>query len=100
MTASLPACDRTDRRTVPVSTYMMVGAGSPCAKIVVPCGCSVRCVWTPLHVIGGVSAGGGVRMDLLIDFATKSTSEGPCGPRPVPCWLAAAGEYHARPIMA
>ena len=29
MTASLPACDNTDSRTVPSSTYMTLVAGSP-----------------------------------------------------------------------
>ena len=34
-TASFPACDKTDSRTAPFSTYMTLVAGSPWAKIVV-----------------------------------------------------------------
>ena len=43
MTASFPACDNTDNRTVPCATYMTLSAGSPWVKIGAPASYSVHC---------------------------------------------------------
>src|SRR5688572_27891744 len=57
-TASLPACDNTDTRTAPVSTNMMLVAGSPCAKITASGLYSTRWVRAPAH--SGTPTGVGV----------------------------------------
>jgi hypothetical protein len=69
MTASFPACETTESRTTPRSTYMTLVAGSPRAKIVAAGSYSMRCSATPVQSTrsGGVS--GMTRLGLLIAVA-------------------------------
>src|SRR5689334_17570695 len=52
ITASFPACDRTESRTAPLSTYMTLVARSPCAKIVVADSYWMRRNGTPVQSTG------------------------------------------------
>src|SRR5687768_14346033 len=76
-TASLPACDTTERRTVPLSTYITVSAGSPCAKIVAEGGYVARSDFTPDHS----TRGGTRRRAVRARFAIQSIVTGHGGRR-------------------
>jgi hypothetical protein len=88
MTASFPACETTESRTVPLSTYITLVAGSPWAKIVAPGSCSFRWTATPVQSTrsGGVSGivRFGVLFGVLIGVALPALPDdssarlGPC----------------------
>ena len=59
-TASFPAGDSTDSRTLPLSTYMTLDAASPCANMQAPSACSTRRVAMPLQ-----STASGTRVDAV-----------------------------------
>src|SRR4029079_7472039 len=60
ITASLPACESTDSRTAPLSTYMTLGAGSPCAKMTDAGSYSTRRSGTPVQSTSSPTAIAGV----------------------------------------
>ena len=71
MTASLPACESTDSRTAPLSTYMTLGAGSPCAKTVDAGSYSTRRSGTPVQSTSSPAAIAGGPVGLLVAAAAR-----------------------------